>query len=269
MIFTMKSLKIIALSAALSVTAGLSAQTLSRSEYIERYKDIAVAHAEKYGIPASVKMAQGILESRDGNSDLAREGNIHFGIKVKRSDNWRGAVVYHDDDRPNEPFRAYDSPEESWIDHSEYLNTQPRYDSLFRYDVTDYRSWARGLKNCGYATDPLYAEKLIKIIEDNRLYLLDSGADWSPASDKVAGSRRARTTLGNVNIDVDRFAVAMNELGGRPLIRTAQGRSVVAAGGDTLEKISDLTGVRVRRLARINRLDKNAVLRAGQQIRID
>jgi len=153
----------------------VSAQNLSRAQYIERYAPVAIAHAEKYGIPASVKMAQGILESGDGNGRLARTGNTHFNIKVKASDNWRGRIVYHDDDRPHEAFRAYDSPEESWLDHSEYLDRQPRYDSLFRYGPTDYRSWARGLKAAGYATDPQYAQKLVKIIEDNELWRLDRG----------------------------------------------------------------------------------------------
>ncbi|MDR2912415.1 MAG: glucosaminidase domain-containing protein [Alistipes sp.] len=170
----MRVLKITAIAIAATFAAQtLAAQALSRAEYIERYAPLAVAHAERYGIPASVKMAQGILESANGNSRLAVEGNTHFNIKVKASDNWRGRVVRHDDDRPDEPFRAYDTPEDSWIDHSEYLDTQPRYDSLFRYDATDYRSWARGLKNAGYATDPLYAEKLIKLIEDNELWRLD------------------------------------------------------------------------------------------------
>ena len=146
-------------------------QRQSREEYIERYKAIAVAHMERYGIPASITMAQGILESDSGNSNLARKSNNHFGIKCKKD--WTGERVYHNDDAPNECFRKYDSVEDSYLDHAEFLDKSPRYDSLFAYSATDYRSWARGLKAAGYATAKDYAERLIKLIEDNKLYLLD------------------------------------------------------------------------------------------------
>ena len=225
----MNSLKSLAMC--LMVAAGAAAttpargQNLSRSEYIERFSPIAVAHAEKYGIPASIKMAQGILESGYGNGRLAREGNTHFNIKVKASDNWRGGGVYHDDDSPNEAFRAYDTAEDSWIDHSEYLDKQPRYDSLFRYAATDYRSWARGLKNAGYATDPLYAEKLIRLIEDNELWKLDqggvyAGGGWSGGSGRVVTPAEAAASSGL--IDPDRFVVALHrrQERGRGRLRT-------------------------------------------------
>jgi flagellum-specific peptidoglycan hydrolase FlgJ len=214
----MNSLRFFALGAALAVALPAAAQNISRSEYIARYRDIAVAHAEKYGIPASVKMAQGILESGYGNGELARKGNTHFNIKVKASDNWRGEVVYHDDDLPNEPFRAYATAEDSWIDHSEYLNTQPRYDSLFNYSATDYRAWARGLKNARYATDPLYAEKLLKVIEENRLWELDEAAAALTGEVVVPGGaagtagRASATSGGGVDsglIDPDRFVAVV------------------------------------------------------------
>jgi hypothetical protein len=267
----MERIKFLILCAVVLLSATrVQAQNLSRAEYIERYKDMAIAHAEKYGIPASIKMAQGILESRNGNSVLAREGKTHFNIKVKASDKWRGEVIYHDDDKPNEPFRAYSSPEESWLDHSEYLNTQPRYDSLFRYPINDYRSWARGMKNCGYATDPLYAEKLIQIIEDSELWRLDEGG--TSLAGKHSGRRgRNAVAVGAASrvIDIDRFVVAMNNIGGRALLRTSEGRFVVAHGGDTIDTISDLTGVRKGRIKRLNRVSKNAIFTSGQQIRID
>ncbi len=214
----MNSLKALGVAACLLAALPAAGQNLSRGEYIERYRGIAVEHAEKYGIPASIKMAQGILESGYGNGELARKGNTHFNIKVKASDNWRGGVVYHDDDAPNEAFRAYDTPEDSWIDHSEYLDTQQRYDSLFRYSATDYRSWARGLKNAGYATDPLYAEKLVRVIEDNRLWMLDGGGS---GSGRNAGSELGGTILASAEgagssgsttgglVDPDRFVIVM------------------------------------------------------------
>jgi flagellum-specific peptidoglycan hydrolase FlgJ len=210
----MDSLKLLTLCLALGTVSSAVGQNTSRAEYIERYKNIAIEHAEKYGIPASVKMAQGILESGYGNGALARKGNTHFNIKVKASDNWRGEVVYHDDDRPNEPFRAYSTPEDSWLDHSEYLDTQPRYDSLFRYSVTDYRSWARGLKNAGYATDPLYAEKLVRVIEENRLWELDGeSAALAQTPGRVAVSGGG--TAGGGLVDPDRYVVVMQRRGRR------------------------------------------------------
>jgi hypothetical protein len=188
--------KLLSLAIIAILSAGqISAQTISRADYIARYKHLAIAHAEKYGIPASIKMAQAMLESGNGNGPLAVEGNTHFNIKVKASDNWRGSIVYHDDDAPGEAFRAYATPEDSWIDHSVYLDTQIRYDSLFRYSVTDYRSWARGLKNCGYATDPAYAEKLIRLIEDNRLWELDLAA--TGAHNVSAGATIPASTAGS------------------------------------------------------------------------
>jgi hypothetical protein len=269
----MNIVKVLALCLAMSA-APLAAQNLTRAQYIDRWAPTAVAQAEKYGIPASIKMAQGILESGYGNGELARRGNTHFNIKVKASDNWRGEIVYHDDDAPNEPFRAYDTPEESWIDHSEYLNNQIRYDSLFRYDVTDYRSWARGLKNCGYATDPLYAEKLIRIIEDNELWRLDRDGSISAPSvvlvvDDTEPLLPPVPTFVDGTIDVDHFTIAMNHIGGRELYRTPEGRFVAAREGDTLAGIARLTGVRAGRLARLNNLNKNTALTAGQQIKID
>ena len=153
--------------------ASLMAQEvrMTRAEYVEKYKSIAIAHMKRFGIPASITMAQGILESGAGNSDLARRSNNHFGIKCKKD--WTGEKVYHDDDAKGECFRAYPTVEASYEDHAKFLDDSPRYDSLFAYPSNDYRSWARGLKAAGYATAPDYAERLVKIIEDMQLYLLD------------------------------------------------------------------------------------------------
>ena len=163
------------LLAAAFCAVGASAQSLrarqSKEEYIERYKNIAIDHMERYGIPASITLAQGILESDSGNSTLAKSSNNHFGIKCKK--NWTGARVYHDDDAKGECFRKYGSVEESYQDHADFLDQQPRYDSLFAYASNDYRSWARGLKAAGYATAPDYAQRLTRIIEEYELYLLD------------------------------------------------------------------------------------------------
>lgn len=146
-------------------------QKITREKYIDMYKDIAVRQMNLYGIPASIIMAQACLESNNGNSELARNANNHFGIKGHNG--WSGRVYLHDDETKNEKFRAYKTVEESFKDHSEFLKSGKRYAFLFSYDKTDYVSWAHGLKQAGYATNPKYAQLLIKVIEDNGLHRLD------------------------------------------------------------------------------------------------
>ena len=158
----------------------LSAQNMTRNEYIDKYKDEAIYQMKKYKIPASITLAQGILESGDGNSELAKKSNNHFGIKC-HSD-WKGERVYHDDDKKDECFRKYNKVRDSYDDHSEFL-LRPRYAALFEYALTDYKSWAKGLKKAGYATNPNYAKHLIKIIEENELHKLDD--EVAVESDKL------------------------------------------------------------------------------------
>ena len=148
----------------------LTAQNITRNEYITKYKDEAIYQMTKYKIPASITLAQGILESGDGNSELAKKSNNHFGIKCHS--NWEGDRVYHNDDKKNECFRKYNQVKDSFDDHSEFL-LKPRYAALFEYPLTDYKSWARGLKKAGYATNPNYAKLLIKIIKENDLDQFD------------------------------------------------------------------------------------------------
>ena len=149
--------------------------------YIEQYRDIAIAQQKEHGIPASITMAQGLLESGAGQSDLAKKANNHFGIKC--TSDWKGDSYRHDDDRKNECFRKYRHASESYEDHSKFL-LRDRYKPLFSLAVTDYKGWAKGLSKCGYATDPKYPEKLIKIIEDYRLDLLVADAPAKHAKTK-------------------------------------------------------------------------------------
>lgn len=144
----------------------------SYEKYIKTYGALAIEQQKKYKIPASITLAQGLLESGAGQSDLARRSNNHFGIKC-HSD-WRGGRVYHDDDLRGECFRKYKRVEDSYEDHSKFLK-RSRYDRLFQLKITDYKGWARGLQKCGYATDRAYANKLIKVIEDYELYRYDTG----------------------------------------------------------------------------------------------
>lgn len=138
--------------------------------YIERFREIAREEMNKNGIPASIKLAQGLLESGNGNSDLAIRANNHFGIKCNGE--WRGKSIRKDDDEKDECFRVYRSPDESYTDHSEFLKRK-RYEALFKLEKNDYKGWAQGLKAAGYATNPQYPELLIGIIERYKLYRYD------------------------------------------------------------------------------------------------
>ena len=150
----------------------LVAQSKTES-YISKYSSIAVDEMEKYGIPASITLAQGILESGNGESRLATEGNNHFGIKCHS--NWSGKTIIEDDDEKGECFRKYDKVADSYRDHSLFLTERGRYSFLFEYKKSDYKKWAKGLKKAGYATNPNYPTQLIDLIERYELYTYDKG----------------------------------------------------------------------------------------------
>ena len=263
---------------AICIAAQARAQIrLTREEYIDRYKQIAVAHMERYGIPASITLAQGILESNCGNSLLSMQSNNHFGIKCKRD--WRGEKVYHDDDAKGECFRAYPTVEASYRDHAEFLDSQPRYDSLFSYGTTDYKSWARGLKAAGYATAPDYAQRLIRIIEENRLYLLDRNdglrlyasttsrgrdpEEWFAAQSSVA------ETSAEAAVDPDDYRVTINAHAGYDVYETNGVHYVVAKRGDTFENIGSKFRISPRNLRKFNDLkDRKAQPVMGETVYI-
>ena len=168
---TMKKLKLFLILIISCLT--LQAQTRNKQyeDYIKKYRELAVEEMKKYHIPASITLAQGLLESGAGQSTLARKSNNHFGIKC--GSDWTGKTVSHDDDARGECFRAYKHPKDSYEDHSKFLAGRPRYASLFNLNITDYKGWARGLKKAGYATNPRYADQLIGIIELYELYKYD------------------------------------------------------------------------------------------------
>ena len=169
----MRHNKILTVLLFLFAATQVNAQQLTREQYIKKYKDIAVKQMQKHKIPASITLAQGCLESGDGNSALARRANNHFGIKCH--DGWKGKKFRQDDDERNECFRKYDNAVDSYTDHSYFLTSRPRYNSLFDLKITDYKGWAHGLKAAGYATNPKYAQLLIDIIEEYQLYKYDNG----------------------------------------------------------------------------------------------
>ncbi|MEO6488882.1 MAG: glucosaminidase domain-containing protein [Ferruginibacter sp.] len=156
-------------------------QKISVQEYINSYKDIAISEMKRSGIPASITIAQGILETESGNSDLVKRSNNHFGIKCKNT--WTGSSVFHDDDAAGECFRKYDNPWDSYKDHSNFLRGSSRYAFLFELDPSDYKAWAYGLKKAGYATNPRYPDILIRNIEENDLHQYDQDADGKPFFD--------------------------------------------------------------------------------------
>jgi hypothetical protein len=160
-------LKLTAWLIGLGVIGSAGAQTISIEDYIKTYKDIAIQEMIRTGVPASITIAQGIVETENGNSKLVKKSNNHFGIKCKET--WTGPSVSHDDDAPGECFRKYGSAEESYIDHSNFLKTRKHYSFLFNLDPADYKAWAYGLKKAGYATNPRYPEMLIKYIETYNL----------------------------------------------------------------------------------------------------
>ena len=168
---TMKILKLFLILIICCLT--LQAQTRNKQyeAYIKKYRELAVEEMKKYHIPASITLAQGLLESGAGQSALARKSNNHFGIKC--GSDWYGKTVSHDDDARGECFRAYKHPKDSYEDHSKFLAGRSRYASLFNLNITDYKGWARGLKKAGYATNPRYADQLIGIIELYELYKYD------------------------------------------------------------------------------------------------
>lgn len=220
------------------VSASASRTNSAYRAYIKKYSKIAVEQMEEYRIPASITLAQGLLESGAGRSTLARKSNNHFGIKCH---GWRGRKVYHNDDRPNECFRAYRHAKESYEDHSKFLRTHQRYAFLFRYRITDYKRWAKGLKKAGYATSKSYANSLISIIENYKLYKYDS---------KV-GKRLSELDQTHYTHQI---ALA-NDLA-----------YLVAHDGDTWKSLSKETGIRASSLIKYNELDKDYILNEGDVI---
>ena len=204
----------------------------SRYEYIEKYQLLAIEEMNRTGIPASIKMAQACLESADGNSELARKSNNHFGIKCKSD--WKGKKVYYDDDAKNECFRKYNKVEDSFIDHSDFLMNNQRYGFLFDLDPTDYQGWAKGLKQAGYATARHYDKRLIEIIEKNRLYRLDYKMNFEELM--VFEQKKIGNSGISNSLTIDPFHMHQVEKRNRV-------KSVVALKGDTYEIIAQEFGL--------------------------
>ncbi len=269
--------------------------------YIDTYKNAALIEQREHGIPASITLAQGLLESAAGTSKLAREGNNHFGIKCHRS--WRGDSVFSG----KTCYRKYRSAHDSYTDHSKFLKAK-RYESLFSLEINDYRGWAHGLKRCGYATDPLYAEKLINMIET---YGLDKYVGETPVKEEEKPDRPKKrdrpllrhptkrrhnlnyimAVLGDTYQDIaDEYNMKLDKLlDYNDLSKNSQQPEVgdiiyvnrkhseaqglheqyrVTNDGETLWHVSQMFGIRLKDLAKINNLPPEAVLHKGDLIRL-
>jgi LysM repeat protein len=250
---------------------------ITRDQYILEWKDEAIYQMALHKIPASITLAQGILESGDGNSRLATEANNHFGIKC-HSD-WTGPKIFEDDDAKSECFRKYDDARSSYEDHSVFLQRK-RYESLFEYKTDDYKAWARGLKACGYATNPKYPELLIKLIEEFELHTYDEEgmnyirkgtlpertnsavtANTKPdkkdrSKDKSRSEKQDGSTRQEINLGGRTIAVSENRI-----------KYVTAKAGDTPEKIANDLGLNPWQIKKYNELENlNTTFKAGETV---
>ncbi len=233
----------------LTVCLLLQAQRTNQAfwSYIDKYKDWAIEQMHEYRIPASITLAQGLLESNAGRSRLATEANNHFGIKVGGS--WTGPYIVQSDDRPNDKFRKYKSARESYVDHSKFLQ-QKRYQGLYQLGRTDYKGWARGLKAAGYATNPAYAESLIRVIEMYNLQQFDTG--------KYRSQKPATTVTQTNSVDEfwQRHKIYLNN----------KNHFIIVEIGDDMATISKKTGLSLHKLYKYNDLPRDYAPTEGDLI---
>ena len=233
----------------LTVCLLLQAQRTNQAfwSYIDKYKDWAIEQMHEYRIPASITLAQGLLESNAGRSRLATEANNHFGIKVGGS--WTGPYIVQSDDRPNDRFRKYKSARESYVDHSKFLQ-QKRYQGLYQLGRTDYKGWARGLKAAGYATNPAYAESLIRVIEMYNLQQFDTG--------KYRSQKPATTATQTNSVDEfwQRHKIYLNN----------KNHFIIIEIGDDMATISKKTGLSLHKLYKYNDLPRDYAPTEGDLI---
>jgi LysM repeat protein len=236
-----------------------SGQSMTAQEYIQEYKDLAIREMKRMGVPAAITLAQGLLETQNGNSDLLKGSNNHFGIKCKSS--WAAETVSHDDDAPGECFRKYKSAEDSYRDHSNFLRGNDRYDFLFQLNPADYKAWAYGLSKAGYATNPNYPEILIKKIEDNNLeqYTMVAINDV-PHFDASKYKDDPETAVSKSDLDLDSNLTA-------PINLTINGsKALYVPKGTSLLAIATENNINLDKLLIINDLGKDGILDKNQYV---
>jgi len=243
--------------------AGRAQKRMSTEEYIATYKDIAIEKMKEFKIPASITLAQGILESGSGNSKLATEGNNHFGIKCHKG--WTGKKIYVDDDELHECFRKYKKAEDSYRDHSLFLTQRGRYSFLFDLEITDYKAWAKGLKQAGYATNPRYPELLIRIIENNNLHQYDlaTGQDKNKKTTRKSGKKLPPP------MTVAQFEKDERYPSGRQLYSCNGKKLLIAVKGDTFNKYAKEFGLYLWQLYKYNDIDRDYVLKVGDIVYLE
>ena len=242
------SISILSLFLTVVLFAQPAERRITRSEYIEKYKEDAIKEMHHSGVPASITLAQGILESGDGNSPLALYANNHFGIKCHST--WNGETFIMDDDEKNECFRKYPTAYESFKDHSEFLTSRSRYAALFELKITDYESWSKGLKAAGYATNPKYADLLIGLIEKHELNKYDNYA--KVPSKTIEKNKSSSQLAANYN---KRVVKLHNKI-----------KYTVVNKGDDAKSIAQDFDMNIRQILKYNDLNKNDKLNEGEVV---
>ncbi|WP_186774168.1 glucosaminidase domain-containing protein [Chitinophaga pinensis] len=248
----------------------LKAQTQTTQQYIAKFKDIAIDEMQRSGVPASIKLAQGILETQSGNGWLVQNSNNHFGIKCKN--NWTGESVRYDDDARQECFRKYNSAADSYKDHSDFLRNNPRYAFLFQFQEEDYKSWAYGLKQAGYATSTTYPQQLIKLIEDYNLqqYTLDgegvtkAGTSGAKTGEEMVGYKPVKPTTPVASATKPSGVSAVNAPKG--IFQINDRKVIVVPAGTSLIQVANDRDIKLRNLVHYNDLENDNPLKKDSYI---
>lgn len=244
----------------LSVVAATNERVLLAENYIQNFKDDAIKEMMIYTIPASITLAQGMLESSFGTSDLAKFANNHFGIKCHKE--WEGPVFIKDDDQKDECFRKYESVLDSYTDHSMFLKSRSCYSSLFELNHTDYKGWAKGLKAAGYATDPRYEKQLLELIEAYKLYKYDI----VEKTDSISKINTIKQTEKKQNTIPSKKSSKKETITAREILRDGIVKYIIIKPNDTFEKIARDTDKDLWQLYKFNELRANDKLIAGQKL---
>jgi LysM repeat protein len=267
--------------------SAISQENTTVEEYISLYKNLAIEEMKTYHIPASITLAQGILESECGNSQLALRANNHFGIKCHKE--WTGKTFYQDDDEKNECFRKYTEPGQSFADHSAFLTTRDRYKFLFDLDISDYKGWAYGLKQAGYATNPRYPELLIKIIEENGLDAYDKvdshqslvvsqkSSNRKSTSESKTHNSEPKTQNSALSTQHSELTTALPDVfeisgrgGNSRMIFLNNGvKFIMAREGDDIYKIAEEFNIYSWQIREYNDLEKKDHIAVGQKVYLE
>lgn len=253
---------------------GFANERISSEDYIDQWKITAIEQMNSHAIPASITLAQGILESGSGNSQLAKNANNHFGIKCHKV--WTGKTFYQDDDEKDECFRSYEHAAQSYEDHSDFLTSRQRYSDLFKLKITDYVGWAKGLKRAGYATNPKYADLLIQIIKRynldqyDKMPLLPIEIEREKEQKELTASRQ-KDTPHTVFTATEKSAESSNETANIHKVQLNKNRTryILVEEGDTFYRISKEFNMGLWQLYKYNELGKRDVLTKGEIIYLD